>query len=191
MQRALEFQIERCQDDDEELDGLIKSLQNTSTIPFKFLTLTPFVDENGILRSKSRLADISHLPYNTRFPVILNADSSFTHLLVASAHQEYEHTLNIESAKAKLKDSYFILGFENHLRFVRKHCMTCKKERAAPYKQRIANLPKYRFERPLRAFAKKGLDFTRAFEIKVGRATKKAEELYPPFYLHANKSSSS
>ena len=173
MRRALEFQIKRCQDDDEELDGLIKSLQNTSTIPSKFLTLTPFIDENGILRSKSRLADITHLPYNTRFPVILNADSPFTHLLVASAHQEYEHTVNIESAKAKLKDSYFILGLENHLRFVRKHCMTCKKERAAPYEQRIANLPKYRFERPLRAFAKTGLDFTGAFEIKVGRATKR------------------
>jgi hypothetical protein len=47
--------------------------------------------------------------------------------------------------------------------------MTCKKAKAKPFEQRIANLPGYRFEEPLRAFIKTGLDFAGPYEIKMGR----------------------
>ena len=170
MRRALELQIRRAQLEDEELEEVIKSLTQTSSpIQKSYSSLFPFVDEKGILRSKSRLAEIKHIPYNTRFPVILSTKSTFTKLLVESAHQEFEHSVSIEAAKSKLKDSYYIIGLENFLRKIRADCMTCKKAKAIPFEQRMGNLPSYRFEQPLQAFSKTGLDFAGPYEIKVGR----------------------
>ncbi len=169
MRRALEFQIRRAQKEDEEIDELIKALKKEQINKKTLLSLSPFVDERGLLRSYSRLAKITYLPYNTRFPVILSTKSAFTQLLVASTHREHEHGIGVNAVKAKIKEAYFIIGIENYLRSLRSGCMTCKRKRAKAFEQRIANLPLYRFEEPLRAFIKTGLDFAGPFEIKMGR----------------------
>lgn len=167
---ALEFQVRRAQREDDELEELIKKLNSNDIISKNFLALTPFMDKQNILRSKSRLAEISHLPYNTRFPIILSSKSSFTKLMVSSYHNKFEHTVGKETVKAKLKDSFHILGLENLLKSIRTNCLCCKKLRAKPLCQRIANIPEFRLEHPLSAFSKTGLDFAGPFEIKVGRA---------------------
>jgi len=133
-------------------------------------SLTPFVVGRGVLRSRSRLAAIQHLSYNTRFPVILSLKSKLCELLVTSYHYRFEHTVSIDNVKAKLKDGYHILGLENLLKQVRSRCLTCKKSRAQAHTQRISDLPEFRYEQPLSAFSKTGLDFAGPFEIKVGRA---------------------
>ena len=48
-------------------------------------------------------------------------------------------------------------------------CKICDIQRTRPFQQKMAPLPKYRFEAPLRAFAKTGLDFAGPFETKFGR----------------------
>ena len=113
--------------------------------------------------------EIAHLPYHTRCPAILSTKTPFTKLLVQSAHIAYEHTVGIENAKSKLKNSFFIIGLENCLRQVRAECLFCKRKKTIPYEQRMANLPQYRFEEPLQAFSKIGLDFAGPYEIKVGK----------------------
>jgi hypothetical protein len=85
----------------------------------KFRSLNPFLDKEGILRSHGRLALTEHVPYNTRFPIILNATSHFVKLLVNSYHRKYEHAVGIEAAKHKLRDDYFIIGVDNLLRSLR------------------------------------------------------------------------
>jgi hypothetical protein len=54
--------------------------------------------------------------------------------------------------------------------------MTCKHEKTKPLKQRIGDIPEFRLEKPLKAFAKAGLDFAGPFEIKqtMGRGRLKA-----------------
>jgi len=167
---ALEFQIRRAQSEDLELGELIEELRTTPKVKKLYLSITPFLDSKGVLRSKSRLAEISHLSYNTKFPVILSSKSNFTKLLVSSYHFKFEHTVSIDTVKAKLKDGYHILGLENLLKHIRSNCLVCKKQRAKALTQRIANIPEFRLEYPLSAFAKTGLDFAGPFEIKVGRA---------------------
>jgi hypothetical protein len=142
------------------------------------LSLLPYIDKCGILRSQSRLAKVDYLPYNTRFPIILSSETIFTKLLVQSAHREHEHGVGVNNVKAKLKEAYHIIGLEPYLRTLRSECRICIRKRAKPFKQRIANLPSYRFEEPLRAFIKMGLDFAGPYEIKVGRAKAR-----PKYYI--------
>ena len=87
-----------------------------------YLSLRPYVDKRGIIRSYSRLAKVDFLPYNTRFPVILSSESEFTKLLVQSAHREQEHGIGENAVKAKLKGAYHIIGLEPYLRTLRSEC---------------------------------------------------------------------
>ncbi len=178
MRRGLEFQIRRAQDEDDKLGELRKSLKNGQINDKTLLSLSPYVDKRGVLRSQLRLAKVEHLPYNTRFPVILSTETSFTKLLVQSAHREHEHGVGANNVKAKLKEAYHITGLEKYLRTLRSECRTCIRKRAKPFEQRIVNLPSYRFEEPLRAFIKTGLDFAGPYEIKVGRAKAR-----PKYYI--------
>ncbi len=91
MRRGLEFQIRRAQDEDDKLGKLRKTLMNGQKNEKTLLSLLPYVDKCGILRSQYRLAKVDFLPYNTRFPVILSSETKFTKLLVQSAHREQEH----------------------------------------------------------------------------------------------------
>ncbi len=95
-----------------------------------------------------------------------------------SAHREQEHGVGANAVKAKLKEAYHIIGLEPYLQTLRSQCRSCIRKRAKPFEQRIANLPSYRFEDPLRAFIKTGLDFAGPYEIKVGRAKAR-----PKYYI--------
>ena len=169
VQRAVEWHVRRDQKRDKNIQEVIEILQmDHPNLGNKLASLAPFIDEHGILRSESRLAKIKHLPYNTRYPIILSSETPFTKLMVASAHWVNEHSVGIESAKSKIKESYHVFQLENLLRSIRAKCQECIRKRAKPFEQRIANLPSYRFEEPLQAFSKTGLDFAGPYEPKQG-----------------------
>jgi len=110
--------------------------------------------------------------------MILSAKAHLTALMVEFYHQKYKHMIGIDAVKAKVKESFHVIGLENHLLKIRAACQHCKKKRAEPLTQRIANLPKFRLDKPLLAFAKTGLDFAGPFEIKVGRARQRPTVLF-------------
>jgi hypothetical protein len=178
MRRGLEFQIRRSQDEDDKLCELRKTLKNGQRNEKTLLSLLPYVDKRGILCTHSRLAKVDFLPYNTRLLIILSLETDFAKLLVQSAHREQEHGVGANAIKAKLKEAYHIIGLEPYLRTLRSQCRSCIRKRAKPFEQRIADLPSYRFEEPLRAFIKTGLDFAGPYEIKVGRAKAR-----PKYYI--------
>jgi hypothetical protein len=178
MQRALQFQVRRSQHAVEELDELMSELRETDVTKNTLLSLSPYIDARGILRSKTRLVDIDYLPYNARCPMILSTKSTFTQLLVQSYHKEFEHGVSVNTVKSKLRDSFHILGLENYLRSLRTTCRTCIVKNAKASEQKIANLPEFRFEQPLGAFAKTGIDFAGPYEIKKGRM-----QARPKYYI--------
>ncbi len=98
----------------------------------------------------------------------MSSETDFAKLLVQSAHREHEHGVGANAVKAKLKEAYHIMGLKPYLRTLRSECRTCIRKRAKPFEQLIANLPSYRFEEPLRAFIKTGLDFAGPYKIRVG-----------------------
>ncbi len=166
---ALIYQIRKAQRKDSSLDEIREIITNRK----KSNSLSPFIDENGVIRSHSRLSQITNVPFDTRFPVILTGRSYFSKLLVAHFHYQYEHTVSIDTTKAKIKNMFHIIGLDNCLKSIRSVCFTCKKSRAKASTQIMASLPSYRFEAPLRAFSKTGLDFAGPFDIKMGKLRKR------------------
>jgi hypothetical protein len=81
-----------------------------------------------------------------------------------------------QMVKSEIRKTFHVLGLENLLRTAQRQCMTCNIEKSKPLKQRIGDIPSFRLEHPLKAFAKVGLDFAGPFEIKhtAGRSRIKA-----------------
>ncbi|XP_055381380.1 uncharacterized protein LOC129611975 [Condylostylus longicornis] len=125
--------------------------------------LSPFLDENGILRMAGRLRH-SELNYNERFPIILPDKSPFVRLLLEKVHRETLHggaqlMLNV------LNRNYWIIGARNQIRQVIHKCITCYKQRAAVQTQLMGDLPAFRV-RTARPFTHTGVDYCGPFEIK-------------------------
>ena len=169
-EKAKNYLVRNCQQDDPFLRTVIDRLtENEKVLELK--TLNPFLDEYGILRSESRLPDSDHISYNIRCPMILRKHSSLSKLIAQSMHQKFEHSVGRQMAKNKVREhGYLILGLDNLLKEVKASCFDCKARDNKPYEQKMSAIPSFRFEKPLQAFSKTGLDFAGPFHIKVGRA---------------------
>ena len=167
---GLYFQCRRAQRDSLDLSELTSELERGIKIKNRrFLSLDPFVDSSGMLRSRSRLSKCDHLAYDMKNPILLDKAGRFTKLIVQHYHRIYGHAVGEETIKAQLRQKFYIIGLNHMVRAARTGCKTCNIQRTKPFQQKMAPLPKYRFERPLRAFAKTGLDFAGPFETKFGR----------------------
>ena len=168
--KALNYLVLKAQRDDPDLATINDELTNDES-PSKFPTLKPFIDVNGIVRSNGRVQN-THVPYDTRFPIILTTEMDFTKLLVTHYHNQYEHPVGREMAKIKLREKYFIQNLESLLMKTKSKCLYCIRKTNEPYSQQMAPIPEYRFAEPLHAFSKTGLDFAGPFFIKVGKKTR-------------------
>ena len=57
----------------------------------KLLVLNPQLDEDGIIRSNSRLANPKMLPYDARYPTILPRKHIITQLIIKQEHEQGAH----------------------------------------------------------------------------------------------------
>jgi hypothetical protein len=99
-------------------------------------------------------------------------------LLVSKYHFKYGHSIGRECVKSKIRDQYFVFGLENELRTIEGHCITCKKFKCRPLAQHMATLPKYRFEEPLQAFSRTGLDYAGPFLVRAPGRGKAKPKVY-------------
>ena len=167
---ALKLQLYKAQEDSSGLGQLRIDLDKGFDITDKrYTSLCPFICKDGLIRAKSRLQFCDNLSYETKNPVVLDKEGRFTKLLVQSYHWKYGHAVGEEDAKARLKARYHIIGLSNMVTNARTGCKVCNDRRRKPFVQIESPYPQYRFEEPLKAFAKTGLDFAGPFEVKVGR----------------------
>jgi hypothetical protein len=166
--KFLSYLVLKAQRDDEAIIRFLES-KTGERKPRVLKSLSPFVDDFGIVRSNSRLANIDHIPYTTRFPILLSKESSLSKLIAASAHREMEHPVGREAAKHMVRKKYIIIRLDSLLREIKTECPWCIRNKAEPCQQEMAALPKYRFGFPLQAFSKTGLDFAGPFMIRQGR----------------------
>ena len=169
-EKAKAFLVRNCQRKDPYLQTVIDKLEQKEKVK-ELKKFNLFLDELGTLRSESRLPDSDHISYNIRCPMILRKCSSLSKLIAQSMHTQFEHSVGTQMAKNKVREQgYLILGIDNLLREIKGHCVECKRRDNAPYEQQMAAIPSYRFEKPLQAFSKTGLDFAGPFFVKQGRA---------------------
>lgn len=120
------------------------------------LSLTPFVDSDGLLRVGGRLRHAA-VPQRTRQPVILAAHP-LVRLLIEQAHQRSLHA-GLQLTLSTLRQEFWILRARTLVKAAIHSCVVCTRERAEVPTQLMGDLPSVRVKAPGRSFQHCGLDY--------------------------------
>ena len=141
----------------------------------KLCGLQPFLDDDEVLRSNSRLQKADHLSYDTRFPIILPRKNHLTKLIIRSYHKRNGHAMGTNHTLAALSERFYVLRAREAIREVETECNACVRKKARSATQIMAPLPKSRVRLPLKAFGRVSVDYAGPFESIQGRSRKRAK----------------
>ncbi|XP_058816165.1 uncharacterized protein LOC131679452 [Topomyia yanbarensis] len=133
---------------------------------------TPWMDECGILRMKTRIAACQYATEGAKQPIILPRKHHITTLIISHYHNKYHHQ-NHETVINELRQIYHIGHLRSCFNQVRRDCQRCKIASAKPNPPIMADLPPGRlaaFERP---FTHTGVDYFGPIQVAVGRRIEK------------------
>jgi len=110
----------------------IKRLQKNEKLTEnnQLFKLTPFLEADGILRTRSRLNDLKFIGFEKANPIILQAKCPIGRSIIENAHVKVQHTVSLNSMLASLFEKYHFLGLTNVVRDVMKMCIKCRKRAA-------------------------------------------------------------
>ena len=144
--------------------GFLISKPKGKKAPLKVHQFNLFIDDQGILRCKSRLANAS-ITDAAKQPILLPSNSFFSELVSREAHSRVFHN-GVRETLNYLRQKYWILrGRELVKKQVRK-CIVCRKLEGLPFKFNITpELPKERVE-DCAPFSYVGVDFAGPLIVK-------------------------
>lgn len=153
----------------------IKDLKNKKPINSRsrLLTLTPFLDDDGILRVGGRLKNSTY-SNDKKHPIILSADSHLTTILFRSNHLQLLHagpTLLLST----IRDKFWVTNGRNLARKIVKTCVKCSRFNPQFSKPIMGHLPLERIvPSSTYPFSTTGIDFAGPFWIldRKGRGSK-------------------
>ncbi|XP_058465085.1 uncharacterized protein LOC131438809 [Malaya genurostris] len=135
--------------------------------------LSPFLDEDGIIRSESRIdPKAAYYCFDFRNPVILPRENHVTDLLILRFHQRFAHA-NTETVINEMHQKFYIPKMRSVVKKAIKKCMWCRVYRAKPGEPRMASLPQARVQPYVRPFTFTGLDYFGPLVVKRGRSNVK------------------
>ncbi|XP_065090559.1 uncharacterized protein LOC135711619 [Ochlerotatus camptorhynchus] len=146
----------------------------TSTIPktSSLYPLTPWLDDHGIMRMRTRIAACQYATDDAKHPIILHRNHHTTTLIVAYYHLKYHHQ-NHETVINEIRQKFRIPHLRTCYEPVRKTCQWCKNQHAAPSPPYMADLPPARLAAFSRPFTHVGVDYFGPIEVVVGRRVEK------------------
>ena len=130
----------------------------------------PFLDEDGLIRSSTRLINAESLTYNVRCPIILPKEDQNVDCLIRSFHQAFGHS-GIDFIRNQLRQKYLILSDGMAVKKVLNKCAICQKIFKAPAAQQMAPLPVDRLSVG-QPFEVTGADLFGPYELKWGKKGK-------------------
>lgn len=145
-------------DQGEHFDGFVSHLQNGTCVSSKWkflLSLTPFLDEENLLRVGGRI-EKSQESFATKHPILL-PKSKLTKMIIAREHVRQLHaapTLLL----ASLRQRYWPIAGRRMTKKVYHECHTCVRAKPQPLKQLMGNLPESRVTL-IKPFHSTGIDF--------------------------------
>ena len=140
----------------------ILSSGNTLSRKSRLYELSPFIDENGIMRLSGRLSQ-SNIAYNSKFPIILDNKSRHTSLLIEFYHQSMMHC-GITFIMSTIRKKYWVLKCRRTIKSIIRNCQKCKRFHIEAVEQPYAPLVDDRVASShLRPFESNGLDYTGPF----------------------------
>ena len=154
----------------------------------KLLKLQPRLDDDGLLRSDSRLKNVKSLSYDVRYPVILPRKSLVTMLIVKEFHEKDNHASETNQTLAALSIRYWMMSGREVIREWERQCAECRRRKAKTCQQSMAPLPVSRMKSSLRAFTRTAVDYAGPFITIQGRG--KRRRVPVSFYLLGYEGSS-
>lgn len=132
----------------------------------RLYALTPWMDENGLMRIAGRLQNIEERR-NERKPIVLDYKHPMVRQLVEHAHKELCHG-GVQLCTQYMRNKYWIVQSRRVIRSVVLQCLTCCRYKQETARQLMADIPRYRLQ-PTPAFYHCGVDFAGPIDIKVSR----------------------
>ena len=129
----------------------------------RLLTLTPFLDKDGLLRVGGRLS-YSGLSYNERYPVIIPEKSYFAQLFVKYTHTILLHAEHYIMLRA-IRQGFYMPRLKSLVRKCIRNCKTCTVYKHKIQHQIMSALPPERVNFSL-PFTYTGVDFAGPFNLK-------------------------
>ncbi|XP_055918465.1 uncharacterized protein LOC129950558 [Eupeodes corollae] len=148
--------------------SLRKVAKKTAQCSSIILSMKPYLNENGVMRSMSRINNAKWLNIYTRHPVILPDNNRATRLLIRHYHDKFRHIVVNE-----IRKKYFIPKLRQLLIRVRKHCFRCKMNVAKATPPEMAILPEVRVSAFTPPFSYSTVDYGGPFDIVHGRKIEK------------------
>lgn len=135
------------------------------------IPLTPFVDDNGVMRKFTRSV-MASLPYDMKFPVILDNKHPLTEFLVACFHRQNFHCMD-DTVLGDLNEICSIQSARSCLNRVKKKCEDCLRFKAMPKKPYMGELHPSRYDFESLPFTHVGIDAFGPFQTRFKRGTDK------------------
>ena len=102
----------------------------------------PFLGTDTLLRAGTRLEHAT-LDYDTKYPIILSADSPHVRSLIRYEHEVSGH-IQLNHLCHRLRQKYLIIGGKAAISHVIRYCPACQKKDKIPIPQKKAVLPEQR-----------------------------------------------
>ena len=121
----------------------LRALKNKSSLSkgSAIRKLSPFIDENGLLRVKGRL-QYAALTADAQHPILIPKGHLAT-LLIRHAHLSLSHA-GVNSMIVFLRNCYWIVGARPNCKKVKRNCLACQRFDASTCEQQTAPLPEER-----------------------------------------------
>lgn len=128
----------------------------------KLNSLSPYMDENELIRAKGRLSS-AYCSEDTKHPVIIPNDSRLSELLIIQAHSETNHG-HVQQIMQYIRTNFWISKLRSESRRHVHKCIVCARYNKGFEEQLMASLPADRMRRN-RAFLITGVDYCGPIEI--------------------------
>ncbi|XP_070851469.1 uncharacterized protein [Drosophila suzukii] len=136
----------------------------------KLSQLSPFLDDEGLMRVKGRLKNALQLSMSQRTPIILPKAHHLTILVIRNAHHNTLHG-GVQLTLSTIHQVFWIVNGKQAVKRILRQCVTCFKHRPSPSSQLMGDLPAHRVNPPKRAFEAIGVDYTASKAIHLEAVT--------------------
>ena len=147
----------------------ISALQGKGSITrkSKLFDLSPYLDEDGLLRVGGRIKRSSYLD-DVKNPIIIPGSSHIAKIIIRKFHEDIYHQGRGMTMNEVRSNGYWITGASKIVSTLIHKCVACRRFRSKPMEQRMADLPKERLE-VTAPFTHVGLDCFGPIVVQEGR----------------------
>ncbi|UYV61138.1 hypothetical protein LAZ67_1003547 [Cordylochernes scorpioides] len=141
----------------------------------KIYGLTPFLDDQGILRVGGRLKWAPSMTYEQKRPALLPSSGQVAQMIVQAVHMRTLHG-SVHLMLSTMRQKYWMLRAKDQVKRCIRECVTCCRYNRVTQGQLMSDLPKERLT-PGKPFSISGVDYAGPVSLRLskgrGRKTEK------------------